>query len=168
MKSQKFNKLLSRISYDKQALSEIYEEYYLKVKAHVHRRFGKLIDVEDITQEVFLKLMSLDRSGKKYIDYPTSWLYMVADNMVKDVLRSTQRSEELTDIIATPFSLDNSIMTVDIKNALAHLDEYSQKIIYLHIWEGYSLKEISHELQISYSNVRAKASRAYKTLKKYL
>ena len=166
MNAQKFNKLLRKIKYDKQALSEIYDEYYLKIKVHIQRRFGQLVNAEDMAHDVFLKLMSFDR--EEYIDYPTSWIYTVADNMIKDVLRVTQKDEELTETVASPFNVDKVILSMDIKNALAHLDEVSKKIIYLHFWEGYSLKEIAHELQISYANVRAKASRAYKTLKKYL
>ena len=166
MDAKKFNRLIKTIKYDPKAITDLYEEYYLKIKAHVQRRFGKLICAEDISQEVFLKLLSLDI--KVYIKYPTAWLFMVADNMVKDILRATCSEIELIDVFMAPFNLDETIMSADIKSAMLHLDDISQQILYLHIWEGYSLKEIAQEIGLGYSNVRTKSSRAMKILKKHL
>lgn len=51
---------------------------------------------------------------------------------------------------------------------MSHLDEISQKIIYLNYWERYSLKDVAVILNMSYGNVRQIACRAYKKLKLYL
>ncbi len=166
MDAKKFNRLMKTIKYDSRAISEIYEEYYLKIKAHVHRRFGRLVCAEDIAQEVFLKLLSLEM--KEFIEYPTAWLFMLADNKVKDILRLKHDEIELSELFQAPFDLDDTIVSVDIKRAMLHLDNMSQQIIYLNIWEGYSLKEIAQELGLGYANVRIKSSRVLKTLKKYL
>lgn len=166
MDAKKFNRLMKTIKYDSKALSGIYEEYYLKIKAHVQRRFGKLVCAEDISQEVFLKLLSLEI--KDYIKYPTAWLFMIADNKVKDILRSTYDEIALTELFKSPFNLDDTIVSTDIKSAFSHLDSCSQQIIYLHLWEGYTYKEIAQELGLGYANVRTKAHRALKILKNYL
>ena len=166
MDAKKFNRLMKTIKYDSKAFSEIYEEYYPKIKIHVQRRFGRLVCAEDISQEVFLKLLSLD--VKEYVEYPTAWVYALADNKVKDILRATHDEIALSDLCTASFDLDDTILSVDIKSALLHLDEMSQQILYLHIWEGYSYKEIALELNLGYANVRVKASRALKTLKKHL
>lgn len=157
---------MKTIKYDSKAISSIYEEYYPKIKTHVQRRFGKLVSAEDISQEVFLKLLSLEI--KEYIRYPTAWLFMIADNKAKDVLRSTHDEIQLSVLLRSPFNLDDTIMSADMKSAVRHLDLISQQIIYLHIWEGYTLKEIAQDLGLGYANVRAKASRAMKALRKYL
>lgn len=45
-------------------------------------------------------------------------------------------------------------------------DDMTKEIIYLHYWEGYSLKEIAVITGLSAVNVRKKHSRAIKILKK--
>ena len=103
MEAHKFNRLLSRISCDKEAFELLYGEYYLKMKLHIRRRWGNLVAAEDIVQ--------------------------------------------------------------DVREALRTLDETSQKIIYMNIWEGLTFKEIADEMSVSYGSVRTKASRAYKKLR---
>lgn len=166
MEAQKFNRLIKKIKYDKKAIEAIYEEFNLKLKVHIQRRFGKLVCAEDIAHEVFVKLLSLEM--KEDVKYPTAWLFMIADNKVKDVLRSTYDEIALSELFRSPFNLDDTIVSADIKNAFIHLDAKAQQILYLHIWEGYTYKEIAQELGLGYANVRTKACRAMKTLKKYL
>ncbi len=163
MEAHKFNRLLSRISCDKEAFELLYGEYYLKMKLHIRRRWGNLVAAEDIVQDVFVKLM--ERKPKEYVSYPTSWLYRMADNYVKDILRSSHTAESAITETSESFDLDAVIINADVREALRTLDETSQKIIYMNIWEGLTFKEIADEMSVSYGSVRTKASRAYKKLR---
>ena len=166
MDAKKFNRQLKKVATDKRALESIYEEYYLPMKAHVRRRFGSLVSDEDIAQDVFLKLLSC--GDQPYIEYPASWLYKLADNRAKDVLRASHPEAELSDRLAAPFDLDKTIVNAEMRRALQTLEEDARYILYLYYWEGYSLKEIAEETGIGYANVRAKVSRAYQKHKKIL
>ncbi len=166
MDSQKFNRLLRKITTDSRALEEIYEEYYSKVKLHILRGFGNLVSAEDVAQEVFLSLLSLNLKEK--IEFPTTWLMRLSENKAKDILRGKHSESELSDMISSSFSIDKAILKADVQTVIKKLDPLSQQIIYLHIWEGYPYKEIAQELNISYNNVRVKASRAYKKIEKLL
>lgn len=166
MNSHKFNRLLQQIKYDKQAIAEIYCEYFPKIVLHLTRRFGKLISSEDIAQEVFMALMSADHFS--FVKFPTTWIYTMADNKAIDKIRSSHKDIHLTENYAVPFNLDNLIIKEDIKKALSKLDQESQLIIYLHIWERYAHKEIAKLLHLSHANVRTKISRAYTVIKTYL
>lgn len=167
MDAKKFNRLLGKIKCDKRAIEKIYSEYYLKMKNHVLRRFGKLVDIDDLMHDIFLKLLTVEIPGP--VEYPTTWLYRFADNYTIDMLR-TRHIEEvaLNETVLGAFDLGKTILKEDVKSAMRQLDEVSQKILYLHYWEGYPLHEIAAELNVSYPNVRAKACRAYQTLKIYL
>ncbi len=166
MDAQKFNRLLKKIKYDKSALEVIYNEFSSKLKAYILRRFGKLINPDDVLQEIFLKLLEIDIPN--FVEYPTTWLYKIASNCIVDILRRTHPEEELIEEKFAEFEIENTIVNDDVKNALLQLDKESQQILYMHYWEGYRFKEIAISLNLSYSNVRVKASRAYKKLKKYL
>ena len=54
-----------------------------------------------------------------------------------------------------------------MKKYLSALDKTSQTILYMHFWEGYSLKEVADVLGIEYANLRKRVSRAYAELKKF-
>lgn len=166
MKELKFNHLLQNLKTDKQAVKEIYEEYYPKIIIHLSRRFGKLISPVDIAHDTFLALMSAEKFS--YVEYPTTWLYTMADNKAIDALKHKNKETTLPENFSVPFQLDELVLKEDVKKSLRNLDEESQMIIYLHIWEGYSHKEIADFLHLSYANVRTKASRAYDALKNYL
>lgn len=166
MDAQKFNRLLRKIKYDKSALEEIYAEFSSRIKAYILRRFGKLISPDDVMQEIFLKLLEI--KTPKFVEYPTTWLYKFSSNCIVDILRRTHPEEQLAEEKFIKFEVENTIVNNDLKNALLYLDKESQQILYMHYWEGYQLKEIAIALNLSYSNIRVKASRAYKKLKKYL
>lgn len=165
MDIRKFNRLLSDVKHDKKAIEQIYLEYYPKIVLHLKRRFGNLLYVEDAAENVFVSLLSLE---PRYIEYPTAWLYTIAENDVKDYLKAQNRELPLLDYTRSPFDFDRNILSADMQAAFAHLDKDVQMILYLHHWEGYTHEEIAKELHLSPNNVRVKVSRAYKVLKKYL
>lgn len=166
MNAHKFNRLLQSIRSDRQAVTEIYAEYFPKIVIHLTRRFGKLISAEDIAQETFLSLLTTKEF--KPVEYPTTWLYHMADNKAIDKLWSQHKEVALTENQSVPFCLDNLILKEDVKKCFESLDRESQYILYLHIWEGYSHKEIAEIMLLSCSNVRTKVSRAYAQIKKML
>ena len=167
MDAQKFNRLIKKIKYDKKAIESIYDEFNLKLKVHIQRRFGYLISSEDFTEDIFLKLLEMETP--KHIEYPAAWLYRLADNYIIDKLRGAHQDEELLEATRSDkFDIEQVVIDNAVKEAMLNLDESTQKILYLHFWEGYSLKELAAELALSYGSVRTRVSRAYKTLKKYL
>lgn len=166
MDAQKFNRLLGKIKYDKSAAGIIYDEFNVRLKAHIQGRFGELLSPEDISHEVFEKLLKLE--NQDYVEYPTAWLFRLADNYAIDVLRASHPEEELTETLSADFDIERTIVEGEVKDAMLKLDEIPRRILYMHYWEGYKLEEIAVELNLSYSNVRTIASRTYKLLKTYL
>ena len=92
----------------------------------------------------------------------------MADNKAIDKLRSQHKEVALTENQSVPFCLDNLILKEDVKKCFESLDRESQYILYLHIWEGYSHKEIAEIMLLSCGNVRTKVSCAYAQIKKML
>ena len=167
MEAQKFNRLIKTIKYNPKAIDAIYAEYHLILKVHIQRRFGSLVNPEDCMHDVFFKLLNMETP--KYVKHPTAWLYKFADNYVIDKLRGMHQEEELYETtVSERFDIERAVIDIELKDAMSHLDELSQKILYLHYWEGYALKELVTVLNVSYSSIRTRVSRAYKKLQKYL
>ncbi len=166
MNPRKFNRLLKNIKYDKNALEEIYNEYYPQIVLHLRRRFGDLISPEDLAQEVFVALLQTE--DFREVEYPTTWIYRLADNKAIDKIRTRHAEAELNENIADEFFIDDLISKEDVRAVLKKLDRETQFIIYLHVWEGYSYQEIAEMTNLSCINVRVKVSRAYSLLKKFM
>ena len=158
MNPQKFNRILRKIKYDKQAIIPIYQEFYPKIIIHLRCRFGKLICHEDVASEVFAAL--LEGKEHEFVNAP--------DNKATDILRTHHEEVAYTDALNSSPDFDYSYLCADVQLAFEHIDPLSRKILYLHFWEGYSHKEIAAMLNMTCGNVRLKASRAYKILEKYL
>jgi len=72
---------------DEEALAQIYEEYFDKIYRYIVLRIGDKIEAEDMTQQVFLKVLK-SISSFKWKGVPFSaWLFRIAHNQVVDYLR---------------------------------------------------------------------------------
>ena len=121
-------------------------------------------DAEDVCQEVFLKLMQ----NKKAFDseeHRKAWIIRVTINKSKDVARSSwfSRTVELTNDIPT---YENE--SLPITGEIMKLPVKYRSVIYLHYYEGYSVKEIANILQCKENTILTWLSRGRKKLEKNL
>lgn len=114
-------------------------------------------DAEDICQTVFLKLLT---SGQTF-DSPAhekAWIIRTTANACKDALRSTFRRRtvalEAAAATAAPEAPDNAVL-----EAVMELPENYREAVYLHYFEGYSVREIAGLLGRSEAAVTAHLSR---------
>lgn len=121
-------------------------------------------DSEDIVQDTFVKLLKSDKSFESE-EHIKAWLIRVAVNLAKNMVGSVwfSRQEELSEDIPTENAEDNGLSV-----AMAELDGKYAAVIYLHYYEGYSVREISRLLRISEPNVKARLMRGREKLKQYL
>ena len=120
-------------------------------------------DAEDICQNVFLKLLT---SGQTF-DSPAhekAWIIRTAANACKDVLRSAHRRRtvglEAAAAAAAPPAPDSTVL-----DAVMALPEKYREAVYLHYYEGYSVREIASLLGRSEAAVTAHLSRGRKSLR---
>lgn len=166
METSEFNKLLQLIKFDKRALEPLYKEYYGKIVLHFSYKYGRSLS-EDIAQEFFIMLSSTSWYGTK-VEFPNAWVYKCCYNIAqRKATENAQYSniEENTAIFWHDFDID-SVDFGNLHNAIKSLDEYTQKIIYMHHWEGYSFLEISNIIPVSYAAVRQKYHRGLIKIKK--
>ena len=122
---------------------------------------GRRADAEDITQEVFLRLLSRapDFAGE---DHRKRWLLQVTANLCRDQLRGfwRRRVTELEDTLpaAAPEELD-------ALTAVLRLPEKYKLPIHLHYYEGYSVAEIGEILHLGQSAVKMRLKRGREILK---
>ena len=114
-------------------------------------------DAEDICQTVFLKLLT---SGQTFASpaHEKAWIIRTTANACKDLLRSAHRRRtvalEAAAATAAPEAPDNAVL-----EAVMELPENYSEAVYLHYFEGYSVREIAGLLGRSEAAVTAHLSR---------
>ena len=114
-------------------------------------------DAEDICQTVFLKLLT---SGQTFASpaHEKAWIIRTTANACKDLLRSAHRRRtvalEAAATTPAPEAPDSAVL-----EAVMALPENYREAVYLHYFEGYSVREIAGLLGRSEAAVTAHLSR---------
>lgn len=118
-------------------------------------------DAEDVTQEVFVKLLE---SSKKFKDgeHLKAWLIRVTINECRTLMRKYSRETEQSTEIADCAVYDGD----SVLEAVKALPENYRNAIYLHYYEGYTAKEIGKILDSKESTVLSWLSRGRAALRK--
>lgn len=148
--------------------AEVYSLYYNKVYGYVQNRVHNKADAEDITSEVFLKILS--KSDEFDLNRPgaSTYVFRVMQTTLADFYRRNKivctsleeaagETDEAEDLDALLVSLDKAFDT---------LEERELAIVILHYYHGQSHKEIAEKMQLSYTNVRQLCHVALKKLRK--
>lgn len=121
-------------------------------------------DTEDVFQEVFLKYAQSDTTFDSE-EHEKAWLIRVTVNCCKDNLKSFFRKNTLPiDDYLNEFPLINNENKEVLKVVLSLPNKY-RDVIYLHYYEGYSVKEIADLLHKNVNTVYTLMNRAKPLLK---
>ena len=159
--------------YDQAALSEIHDRYSKKIYSYIYRRLGDVHLAEDLTAEVFLKMLEAAQSKRFARTSLSAWLYRIAHNLVVDHFRSQPQGEVEPWDERLRAAVDDLTVTVEAKlaqqglrAALSHLTQEQQQVIILRFGEGLSAPQVAEVLDKSEGAVRALQHRALRMLRR--
>ena len=141
-----------------QRVQKLFEKYKDMVYRLALSYLGNPEDAQDISQEVFLRLLRWNgriRSGAE-----RAWLPKVTVNCCKDLLSSRVPTREVEETDAVYFP-----ETSDLKEAVMALPGDYRVVVFLHYYEDYSTQEIADLLKVSQSVVTTRLHRARQRLK---
>ena len=120
-------------------------------------------DAEDIVQDMFLKLIELEKTFKSD-EHEKAWIIRVTVNLCKNRLRLfwNRNTCSLTEMAETANFDDKDGFVLE---AVMKLSENYRIIIYLYYYEGYKTAEIAHILKKRESSVRSALHRAREQLR---
>ena len=166
--------LIARARDNSTAFVQLYRSHYDAVFRYcVHRLFERQM-AEDITSEVFLKVVENIHGFKGDEKQFRCWLYRIATNAVNNHLRKTARRNRLLKI---PRGQTNSQVAdcgemfeklAVLRKAVFTLRPRYQTIITLRFFENLKLTEIAEVLGSSPGTVRSQLTRALAKLRKVL
>ena len=122
-------------------------------------------DVDDVFQEVFLKLLQ-NKTPFESAEHEKAWLIRVTINKCKDMLKSFWRKNiDSIENMELPFEekSENELLQVVLS-----LPEKYKEVIYLYYYEDYSVPEMARVLNKSENTLYSHLYRARALIKKQL
>lgn len=166
MAPREFNICLQRIKKSVKAFNRLYKYYFPKIVIHIYMIYKNEDLSQDVAQDFFMKLMEMEEF--KYIDFPNSWVYTVAENIAKNIIAKEKKNlQEPIDNLQISINDTYSYQLYgDYWEKLNMLDEQTRTIIVMKIFEKYRYKEIANVMKLNVDTVRQKYCRGIKKLKK--
>ncbi len=160
---------------DEPALSTIFETYHLALYRYIYQHLRHRATAEDLTAEVFSRMLEQLAKGRGPEQHLRAWLYRVAHNLVVDhTRRQVHRDHDPLDeeLVSTGQDLETevhgAIQRERAAAALQRLTLMQRAVIVLKYLEGYSNKEISSMLDLSVGAVKALQHRGLASMRRYL
>lgn len=147
-----------------------FAEYGSALRGYFRRRADKSEDVEDLAQEVYLRLLRVDAGESSKIANPEAYLYTVAVNLLREraVLRKRRgRDLDILDVIDELFSPDptpeEQAVRVErearLSSVIKDLSPKFRAALVMHYGHDLSHQEIADRLGISVHAVKKNISR---------
>ena len=161
-----------------EAFAGLYEAYYDKIYRYVMFKTGDSLEAEDLTEEVFLRMLESIGSFK-WQGYPfTSWLFRIAHNLVIDYYRKSGRQKKTslddamrvvgTDGVDIDRKLDVELSIKEVKDAMVGLTRLQQEVLSLRFAGGLSVAETAEAMGKKENAVKALQHAAIKKLRTLL
>lgn len=172
------DELLSRASsFDERAIGEVYARYEGKIYAFLYRRVGDPNIAEDLTAQVFLKMLEAIRNGHTWRTSFSGWLYRIAHNLLVDHYRDCAKQTYVPLDDAPPLSTSqhNPVRLAErrleverLRAAIRRLTDDQALVISLRFIERCSINEVAEMLDKTEGAVKALQHRALATLHQLL
>lgn len=167
------------VSGNVEAFGELYRGYYTSIYRYIFFRLRATEDAEDLTGQVFLNAWrSIGSFQANQIPFQ-AWLYTIAHNLLANYYRHRQRHpetliDENTDGAADggPLPLDPEVefekkwRSKTLREAIMHLKEEQQQVIYLRFIERFDHSEVARILGKNEGAVRTIQFRALQVLRR--
>jgi RNA polymerase sigma-70 factor (ECF subfamily) len=156
---------------DPQALAEVHNTYYPAIFRFIAFRVGQQEVAEDLTSEVFLRLLSAVRDRHAPQNTLRGWLYGVASRVVADHHRQHYRAIQRavdppsTDDLADPVATVYRQETLDsLYRAMSELTEEQRDVIAMRFGMDMPIREVANALGKSEGAVKQLQARAIAAL----
>lgn len=157
---------------DEQALGQLYDAYVDRIYRYVLYRVSNPEIAEDLTSEVFLRVVE-GLPGYQDREIPfVAWLYRIAHSRLVDYYRKSQRQGQHEDIESVHLhvedDLDNGLIDAYnqemVQEAMCLLTIEQQQVVHMRFIEGYNLQQSADALGKTVGAVKVMQHRAFEAL----
>lgn len=157
---------------DPLALQTLHQRFYESVARYIQSKIGDARAVEDLSGEVFVRVIESLRKGHSWHTSPRSWIMGIAHHLIVDYYRKRERLVEvkLGDYLTSSQESDPVHQTLinERKRVLMRfVDQLTvdqRDVILLRFIEGFDIKEVSEIINKTPGAVKALQYRAVRIL----
>ena len=161
--------------YEPEALAELYDRYAPKMYTYIYRRVGNAALAEDLTSELFLRVLRSLRNDQAWRESFSAWLYRIAHNLVVDHYRRLPVEPEQPLVASLPGGGGDPVAVAvgvaegeRLRAAIHRLTPEQQEVLALRFGEGLGAAEAGRILGRSTGAVEALQHRALASLRRIL
>lgn len=154
----------------KRFVSDIEARHSRRLRRYLAARLRNAANVADLAQEVFLRLLRVDRHDK--IRSPESYLFTIASHVLYQHALNRSATPESVDIMDPVIDqrlavevdpvgqLDLQNQMKELERALEQLAPETRASLLLHVRDGWTLEEVGKHLGVSRSMVKKHIAKA--------
>jgi len=144
-------------------IGELYEKYANDVLRLSYFYLGDRGQAEDVTQDVFVRLMT--RTSSIQAGHEKAWLMKVAVNRCRDLwrggwLKRVALGTTALELIPVPDASDDILDRAAVMEAVHALPAVFKETVLLHYYQGFGISEIAGMLGLPEGTVSSRLSRA--------
>lgn len=152
---------------------QLYKRYSPKVFRKCLSMTNDKMQAEDLTQDVFLRLMAKLDDYKQQAKFST-WLYSITYNCCIDHIRRTRWRQNLSsiescedvDLIAdTDLSTQPELLSNQMQQALLHLTDSSQHLLRQKYQYNVSIRDLANQQSLTESAIKMRLKRSREQLR---
>jgi RNA polymerase sigma-70 factor (ECF subfamily) len=167
-----FNEMNAQdVDHEQRCVFSIWKEFYAPLKGFVAKRVNDHAAVDDIVQNVFIKIAN-HISEVKDSQKIRIWIYQITRNTIIDYYRIQKPTEELPPDLPMIDEHDEQDLSKElssyIKPLIGQLPDKYREAIELTELNGISQMQLSEQLGLSFSGAKSRVQRGREKLKELL
>jgi RNA polymerase sigma-70 factor (ECF subfamily) len=152
-------------------LESLWEQYCCRLKAFIQSRVANEDDVEDLLQEVFIRIHT-HLCCLRDLSKLESWIYQIARNAIIDHYRSRRPGIELSESIPSEDEIDaddpEAVLALSLTSMVDELPAPYRDALLLTEYQGLNQRQMADRLGISFSGAKSRVQRARRMLRDML
>lgn len=159
------------------AMELLVKRHYNIIFSYICRKIGERNKADDLTQEVFIKMMKSIENLKVKEGKFANWLLKIAVNTCRDYYKTKQYKydsqecmlqEDVPETINIVHILEKKEESLKIKEALSKIPDFQREVIILKFYHQKTYNEIAQITSCSESTVKSRARQGLSKLKEIL
>ncbi len=160
-----------------EALATLYDQFADKIYSYIYHRVGRADLAEDLTGQVFMRMLEAIRTGNAWRSSFSGWLYRIAHNLVIDHYRRKGRATiiDLEDAAPVHSQHGDPVQAAEammdkqrLQTALGALTEEQAQVITLRFLEEMSIAETAAIMGKTEGAIKAQQYRAVLALRRVM